>query len=106
MKILVINGSPKGKNSITLQTALYIEKHFPAHTFQYLHVGQRIKAYEKDFTPCAEALAQADLLLFCYPVYTFLVPAQLHRFIELIKEQGIDLTGKTATQLSAGRDER
>ena len=26
MNILVINGSPKGKNSITLHTALYLEK--------------------------------------------------------------------------------
>ena len=103
MKILVINGSPKGKNSITLQTALYIEKHFPAHTFQYLHVGQRIKAYEKDFTPCAEALAQADLLLFCYPVYTFLVPAQLHRFIELMKEHNVDVAGKIASQISTSK---
>ena len=28
MHVLVINGSPSGKNSITLQTALFIEKHF------------------------------------------------------------------------------
>ena len=27
MQVLVINGSPSGKNSITLQTALFIEKH-------------------------------------------------------------------------------
>ena len=30
MNILVINGSPKGENSVTLQTALYLEKLFPA----------------------------------------------------------------------------
>ena len=29
MKILVLNGSPKGSNSITLQTVLYLEKKFP-----------------------------------------------------------------------------
>lgn len=29
MKILVINGSPKGHNSITLQTVLYLEMLHP-----------------------------------------------------------------------------
>lgn len=33
MNILVINGSPKGRNSITLHTCLYLEKKFPAHRF-------------------------------------------------------------------------
>ena len=100
MHILVLNGSPKGENSITLQTVRYLEKRFADETFEVLHVGQRIKALEKDFTKAEEALRNADLLLFCYPVYTFLVPSQLHRFIELVKEHGIDLTGKCAAQVS------
>jgi multimeric flavodoxin WrbA len=100
MHILVLNGSPKGENSITLQTVRYLEKRFSDETFEVLHVGQRIKTLEKDFTKAAEALNSADLLLFCYPVYTFLVPSQLHRFIELVKEHGIDLAGKCAAQVS------
>lgn len=103
MNILVLNGSPKGENSITLQTVRYLEARCPHCTFEVLHVGQRIKSMEKDFGPCAEALARAELILFCYPVYTFLVPAQLHRFIELIKERRIDLRGKWATQLSTSK---
>ena len=103
MNILVINGSPAGKYSVTLQTALYLEKCFPSCTFETLHVGQRIRAMEKDFAPCLEALERADLLLFCYPVYTFLVPAQLHRFIELMKERGAAVSGKFATQLSTSK---
>ena len=51
MRVLVLNGSPKGKYSITLQTSLYLEKKFPQHKFQFLNVGQQIKSYEKDFTP-------------------------------------------------------
>lgn len=31
MNILVIVGSPKGKDSITLHTCLYLEKQFPGH---------------------------------------------------------------------------
>ncbi|MBQ4426009.1 MAG: NAD(P)H-dependent oxidoreductase [Lachnospiraceae bacterium] len=103
MKILVLNGSPKGKNSVTLQTVNYIEKFFPEHEFSVLHVGQRIKSIEKDFAPSAEALVAADLILFCYPVYTFLVPSQLHRFIELMKEQGLDLSGRAAAQISTSK---
>ena len=103
MKILVITGSPKGKDSITLHTCLYLEKQFPEHTFSYLHAGQRIKALEKDFSPALEALRAADLIVFCYPVYTFLVPYQLHRFIELMKESGEDFSGKAATQVSTSK---
>ena len=103
MNILVVNGSPKGKNSITLHTCLYLEKTFPLHRFSYLDAGQRIKALEKDFSPALEAIKQADLVVFCYPVYTFLVPCQLHRFIELMKESGLDLSEKAATQVTTSK---
>lgn len=103
MDILVINGSPKGENSITLQTVLYLQKHFPKHTFSFLHAGQRIRMLEKDFAPAAEALKKADLILFSYPVYTFIAPSQLHRFIELVKQSGINLSGKYATQLTTSK---
>ena len=103
MKILVLNGSPKGNNSITLHTCLFLEKKFPEHQFSYLNVGQTIKALEKDFLPAQEALKEAELIVFCYPVYTFLVPSQLHRFVELMKSSGIDFSGKVATQVSTSK---
>ena len=103
MRILVIVGSPKGKDSITLHTCLYLEKQFPQLQFDYIYPGARIKALEKDFSPALEALRKADMLLFCYPVYTFLVPYQLHRFIELMKTSGEDFSGKWATQVSTSK---
>ena len=103
MHVLVINGSPSGKNSITLQTVLFIEKHFNKVNFNYLHVGSGIHAIEKYFVEAEDALRSADLLLFAYPVYTFFAPSQLHRFIELIKEHGVDLSGKYATQLTTSK---
>ena len=103
MHILVLNGSPKGQNSITLQTVRFIEKLCKHQTFEVFHVGQRIKALEKDFSPAKEALERADLILFSYPVYTFIAPYQLHRFIELIKENGISLKGKYATQITTSK---
>ena len=103
MNILILNGSPAGDNSITLQTVRYIQKRFPEHEYVQLNVAQRIRSIEKDFSEAAEALDRADLILFAYPVYTFLVPAQLHRFIELIKEHGIDLRGRYATQITTSK---
>ena len=103
MNILVLNGSPKGSNSITLQTVLYLQKRYPAHSFEILHVGAKIKALEKDFSPALAALEKADVLLFSYPVYTFIAPCQLHRFIELLKASGVDLSSKFASQITTSK---
>ena len=74
MNILILNGSPKGKNSVTLQTVRFLELKFPAHSFRVLHVGQKIKQLEKDFSEAKAALEEAEVLLFSYPVYTFIAP--------------------------------
>ena len=103
MKILVINGSPKGEYSITLQTVRYLEQQFPQVTFDVLHAGQKIKSLEKDFSVAVDAVKQCDLLLFSYPVYTFLAPSQLHRFLELLKASGVSLCGKYAAQLTTSK---
>lgn len=103
MKIAVINGSPKGKYSITLQTVLYLGRKYPEHEFCVFHAGQKIKALEKDFSEAKTLLETSDAVLFSYPVYTFLAPSQLHRFIELVKQNGVDLTNKYATQISTSK---
>ena len=103
MNILVLNGSPKGKYSVTLQTIRYLEVLNPAHSFQVLNVGQTIKSLEKDFSPAKEAVEKADILLFSYPVYTFIAPCQLHRFIELLKQENMDLSAKYASQITTSK---
>ena len=107
MNILVINGSPSGKNSITLHTALYLEKKFPDQSFSYLNAAQTIHGLQKDFTPAVEALNKADLILFVYPVYTFIAPSQVHSFVRMMKEsieKGIlDVKGKTASQITTSK---
>jgi multimeric flavodoxin WrbA len=103
MKVLILNGSPKGKYSFTLQTSLYLEKRFPEHNFQVLHVSQQLKSIEKDFSAVSAAINEADLIVFSYPVYTFIAPSQFHRFIELFKESGVDVTGKFATQITTSK---
>ena len=103
MNVLVLNGSPSGENSITLYTVHYIAEQFPDCTFETLNVGQQIRKLEQDKASYLYRLEQADLLLFTYPVYTFLVPAQLHRFIELMKASGLDLSGKWAAQITTSK---
>ena len=103
MNILVLNGSPKGDYSITLQTVNYLQKKFPEEQFQVLNVGMKIKSLQKDFSKAAQMIQEAELLLFSYPVYTFIAPCQLHKFIELMKTNHVDVRGKMATQLTTSK---
>ena len=103
MTITVINGSPKGKQSVTLQTILYLEKNYPEHKFQIIHAGQQIKSLEKDFSDAKTLLESSEAVIFSYPVYTYVAPAQLHRFIELMKANGVDLKDKYVTQFTTSK---
>ena len=103
MKICVINGSPKGDFSVTLQSVLYLNELFDDCEFDIINAGMQIKKFEKDFSLPKEKLENCDIVLFSYPVYTFIAPAQLHRFIELIKENKVLLENKFVSQISTSK---
>ena len=106
MNICVVNGSPRGKYSITLQTILYLKAKFKEHKFDIMNIGQQIRIIEKDEKALEEIIARlknADLIIFSYPVYTFIAPSQLHRFVELIKASETDLSGKYVTQITTSK---
>jgi len=91
MRIAVLNGSPKGMTSITMQYVLFLQKKLPQHQFTILHVCQDIKRLEEDATAFAEvlrAVESADAVLWAFPLYVLLVHAHYKRFIELIFERG------------------
>ena len=93
MKIIVLNGSPKGEDSITLQYVAYIQKHFPQHEFRIIHVSQRIKKIERDqkvFQEIIDEVQSADGILWSFGLWVLCVPAQYMRFIELISERGME----------------
>ncbi len=103
MKIAVLNGSPKGNYSITLQSSLYLAKLYKEDEFEVMNVGNKLKSLEKDITPLKTLLEKSDMVLFSYPVYTFIAPYQMHKTIELIKANGIDLSGKFAAQITTSK---
>ncbi|MCF0110024.1 MAG: NAD(P)H-dependent oxidoreductase [Erysipelotrichaceae bacterium] len=103
MKITVVNGSPRGEGSVTLYTVKYIQKYYPEHEYTYIHAGKYIKKLEKDFSDAKQQLEEADLIIFAYPVYTFLCPSQLHHFINLMKENDVKVEGKPVTQITTSK---
>lgn len=103
MKIAVINGSPKGQNSITLQSLKYLAKLHPEHEFRELDAGRKTVVLERDFAEAMEILEWCDSIIFSFPVYTFIAPAQLHRFIEMMFEREVKVKGKFATSITTSK---
>ena len=103
MNFLIINGSPKGKYSCTVHTLLYLQKIYKEHNFDILDVGKQIKSLEKDFSKAIDMINNCDAIIFSYPVYTFVAPSQLHRFIELLKENNVNLENKFVTQVTTSK---
>ena len=105
MKIVVLNGSPKGDLSVTIQYVRYAAKKYPQHSLQYFPVAQNIRKLEKDeaaFGEVMDAVKKADAVLWAFPLYFLLVCSQYKRFIELIFERKQEATfaGKYAASLS------
>ncbi|MBN1812766.1 MAG: NAD(P)H-dependent oxidoreductase, partial [Anaerolineae bacterium] len=93
MKIAVLNGSPKGITSVTMQYVHYIQKMFPQHEMDIVHVAQRIKKIERDeqaFQEIIEKVRASDGILWAFPLYILHVHGNYKRFIEMIWERGAE----------------
>lgn len=87
MKIIILNGSPKGKISVTMQYIDYIKKMFPGQELTVLDICRRIKAIEDDdqiFGNIIAEIKSADGIIWAFPLYFLLVHSDYKRFIELI----------------------
>ncbi len=105
MKITVLNGSPKGELSVTMQSVAYLAKIYPQHEFNVLQIAQRIKLFEKDpaaFNQIIDQVRDSDAVLWGFSLYILIVHAHYKRFIELIFERGAQeaFAGKYAASLS------
>jgi multimeric flavodoxin WrbA len=105
MKIAVLNGSPKGEVSITMQYVHFLEQRFPEAEFKFFDVALKIMKLEKDekaFQEIIAEIAAADAVLWAFPLYYLLVASQYKRFIELIFEKNVGsaFRGKQAACLT------
>jgi len=90
MKITVLNGSPKGHLSVTMQYVNFIQKKFPHHELKILNIASTIKKIEKDekaFQEIMDDVRSSEGVLWAFPLYYLLVSSQYKRFIELIWEK-------------------
>ncbi|MEI6839934.1 MAG: NAD(P)H-dependent oxidoreductase [Methanomicrobiales archaeon] len=87
MKIVVLNGSPKGDISVTMQYVAYIRKKFPQHSYEILNVAHELRKIENDtalWNRTLDSIRSADIILWAFPLYYLVVCSQYKRFIELI----------------------
>ena len=106
MKIVVLNGSPKGDISITMQYVNYLRKKLPEIGFKIIHISKQIKGIEKNTDKFKEIISEvesSDGIIWDFPVYYFMAPSQVKRFVELIFERkaGESFTGKYATVITS-----
>lgn len=105
MKVFVINGSPKGDNSVTLQSVKYLKKCFTDDEFGVYGVAKKLYSLKKGdgIEELKKEIEKSDIILVSYPVYTFLAPSQLHAFFEAMEDNGIDFCGKYVTQFTTSK---
>lgn len=105
MKITVLNGSPKGETSVTMQYVRYIQKEFPQHKIDIVNIAQRLKKIERDtvtFQDIIDQIRVSDGVLWAFPLYVMIVHANYKRFIELLWERDVEdaFEGKYTAALS------
>ncbi|WP_304942475.1 NAD(P)H-dependent oxidoreductase [Vallitalea guaymasensis] len=93
MKIVVLNGSPKGNISVTIQYIHYIQKKFKQHELKIINISQKINQIEKNaeaFHSIISDIKSSDGVIWAFPLYVFTVHSNYLRFIELIFERNVE----------------
>ena len=93
MKFLVLNGSPKGDMSVTVQSMKYLELIQKDHSFEYVNVIQEVKQFEREpdkMVQFCKGMAAYDGVIWAFPLYHMTVHSEYKRFIELLFERKLE----------------
>lgn len=86
MNIVVLNGSPKGDISVTLQYVKYLQRRFSMHNFKIINIAHQIKNIEnqtKIFDEIIEDIKKTGV--YDFPQKNFINRMQNFGFILLTK---------------------
>ena len=102
--MVLVNASPKGEYSLTLQYAKYLLIHEQDVEWTIIHVGEKLTDMSYDtawFDEACATIGAYDAIIWATPVYTMLVPWQCIRFFDLVKKAGRQsiFSGKYATSV-------
>lgn len=90
MKIVILNASPKGNYSVTLQYSLYVLKTMPEDvSYDIINVAKNIKDIERKpelLKQNIEIIKKADCIIWSFPVYIYSVPYQLMKFLDMLED--------------------
>ncbi len=90
MKFIVLNGSPKGDTSVTMQYIRFLQTNFKQHQIEIINISKGLKRIEKENGTFQEIMNQvndSDGVIWAFPLYVFTVHSNYQRFIELIFER-------------------
>jgi multimeric flavodoxin WrbA len=91
MNIVVLNGSPKGDLSVTMQSIEFLKFKFPGENIEIINIAEKMNRIEKDekfFNEIMAKIGGSDGVLWAFPLYHMLVHSNYKRFIELVIERG------------------
>ena len=103
-KVLFLCGSPRGKKSASLATALFLSR-FLNYDFEFLDVTRaRLSSEpteaEPAFLKIVERMKGADAIVWTFGAWVLFVPVQMqYLFDKLFAQQGYDFTGRIAASV-------
>lgn len=103
-KILFLCGSPRGKKSASLSTALYMS-HFLDYDYEFVDVVKaRLSSdpteAEPAFLKIVEKMKGANAIIWTFGAWILFVPVQMqYLFDKLFTQEGYDFTGKIAASV-------
>lgn len=91
MKILVLNGSPKGKESVTMQSVKIMEMFSKNNDFVYYDVIKYVDKLDTELERenLKKLINSSSAIIWAFPVYHLLVPGHLKKFIENIFDSSL-----------------